>query len=116
MARLHHLALRTHDLERLLAFYREWFGFELVRDARPRSVWLMLEPSSIFMLERAEQDEPPLAAGSRELQAFAVSADERAHLRERLLGAGLLEAETEHTLYFRDPDGRRVAVSSHPLR
>jgi hypothetical protein len=40
---------------------------------------------------------------------------ERAALRTRLAEAGMLEAETAHTVYFRDPDGRRVAASSHPL-
>ena len=35
---------------------------------------------------------------------------------ERLARAGIpLDDRTEHTLYFRDPDGHRVAVSDHPL-
>ncbi|MDB4976871.1 MAG: Lactoylglutathione lyase [Myxococcaceae bacterium] len=115
MPSLHHLALRTHDLERLLAFYRHWFGLSVQRDLRPRSVWLRLEPASVLMLERAEAAEPAVPVGSLELVALAVSLEERVALRERLTAAGLLEGETEHTLYFRDPDGRRVALSSYPL-
>lgn len=115
MPALHHLALRSPDLERLLAFYQRWFGFSLLRDARPRSVWLAIAPGAVLMLERAEPDEPPIAPGSRELIAFAMPAGERALVRERLTSAGLLEAASEHTLYFRDPDGRRVALSSYPL-
>ncbi len=115
MAHLHHLALRTRDLEELLAFYRRWFGLAIVRDQRPRAVWLAIEPAAVLMIERAEPEEPAVAEGSRELVAFAVEAEARATLRERLVAEGLLEAETEHTLYFRDPEGRRVAVSSYPL-
>jgi catechol 2,3-dioxygenase-like lactoylglutathione lyase family enzyme len=108
---LHHLALRTHDVERLLAFYREWFGFEIARDLRPRSVWLAIG-QGVLMIERAD-DEPMIPAGSLELIAFRVSLEQREQMRVRLGGA--LEAATEHTLYFRDPDGRRVGASSYPL-
>jgi hypothetical protein len=66
------------------------------------------------MLERATDDEVLARAGTRELIAFAV--DDRGAWRARLMGAGVtIEAETEHSLYFRDPDGRRLAVSTYPL-
>lgn len=115
MARIHHLALRTSDVDKLVAFYAAWLGLEVVRDQRPRSVWLSLEREAVLMVERAEPTEPAIGEGTRELCAFAVTLREREALRARLLEASLLEAETEHTLYFRDPDGRRVAVSSYPL-
>lgn len=111
---LHHLALRTADLDALLAFYQRWFGLSLVRDLRPRSLWLGLAGRAVLMLERAGQDEPPIPTGSLELVAFAASPEERRNVRARLLAEARLEAETEHTLYFRDPDGRRVALSSYP--
>ena len=114
MPRLHHLALRTRDLERLLSFYQEWLALPVVRDQRPRSVWLGIDPGGLLMLERAGPDDPPLPVRSRELVAFAVSIEERLTMRERLRAARLLEGETEHTLYFRDPDGRRVGLSSYP--
>jgi len=112
---LHHLALRTHDIDRLLAFYQRWFALPIAREARPRSVWLRLDGGAVLMLEQADAHEVPIAHGSRELVAFAVSPEERRHTREALVDAGLLEGETEHTLYFRDPDGRRVALSSYAL-
>ncbi|MEY4508535.1 MAG: hypothetical protein RLZZ450_657 [Pseudomonadota bacterium] len=115
MTRLHHLALRTRDLDRLVAFYSRWFELAVVRDARPRSVWLGLGPDAVLMVELAEADEPTPTRGSMELTALAVSVEQRALLREELVRAGLLEGETQHSLYFRDPDGRRVGVSSYPL-
>jgi catechol 2,3-dioxygenase-like lactoylglutathione lyase family enzyme len=44
--------------------------------------------------------------------AFAV--DDVETWRKRLTALGIVvEAETQHTLYFRDPDGRRIAVSTY---
>ena len=51
-----------------------------------------------------------------ELVAWQVDAQDRAAVRARLAAEGVpIEHETEHTTYFRDPDGRRVAVSTYPL-
>ena len=61
------------------------------------------------------EPEPPPPPGSLELVAFAVSVAERLRLRAELVSLAMLEAETEHTLYFRDPEGRRLAVSSYAL-
>lgn len=114
MTRLHHLALRTRDVDGLVSFYERWFGLSVVRDARPRSVWLGVG-DAVLMIEAADANEPTPLASSMELTAFAVSHDQRTRLRDELVRAALLEGETQHTLYFRDPDGRRVGVSSYPL-
>jgi catechol 2,3-dioxygenase-like lactoylglutathione lyase family enzyme len=115
MAAIHHLALRTRDVPGLARFYAEWFGLELVADHLPRSLWLRLDAAAVLMVEAAQPGEPSVSAGSLELLAFRVSAEERSALRAKLVAEGELEAETAHTLYFRDPDGRRVGVSSYPL-
>jgi catechol 2,3-dioxygenase-like lactoylglutathione lyase family enzyme len=113
--RIHHVALRTPDVARLERFYAGALGLSVVRrdDARG-SVWLALGPAAdpggaVLMLERAEPGEPAVPAGSHELVAFAV--DDLAPWRSRVA----VEAETAHTLYFRDPDGRRVGLSTYPL-
>jgi catechol 2,3-dioxygenase-like lactoylglutathione lyase family enzyme len=113
--RIHHLAMRTHDVARLERFYAGLLGFAVSRrdDARG-SVWLDAG-GAILMLERAGATEACVVApGSMELVAFAV--DDREAWRARLERAGVVvEDETGHTLYFRDPDGRRVAVSTFRL-
>ena len=108
--RIHHVAFRTRDLERLAHFYAVVLALPVVRrdDARG-SVWLEAG-GAMLMLERAAADEPDVPAGTRDLLAFAVED------KEAWRGRVAVEAETEHTLYFRDPDGRRVAVSSYPFR
>jgi catechol 2,3-dioxygenase-like lactoylglutathione lyase family enzyme len=114
--RIHHIALRTTDTARLERFYAGVLGLRIVRrdDARG-SVWLAAG-EAVIMLERAagggggaDDGEPGIPAGTKELLAFAV--DDLAPWRNRVD----VEARTEHTLYFRDPDGRRVAVSAYRL-
>ena len=107
---IHHVALRTRDLARLEQFYATVLGLRVMRrdDARG-SVWLDAG-GIVLMLERAAAGEPGVPAGTMDLVAFAV--DDKETWRGRVA----VEAETEHTLYFRDPDGRRVAVSSYAFR
>jgi catechol 2,3-dioxygenase-like lactoylglutathione lyase family enzyme len=110
VVRIHHVALRTTDVARLERFYGGVLGLAVVRrdDARG-SVWLDAD-GTVLMIERSEAGEPGIPEATRELIAFAV-ADKEAW-RARLPA---VEAETAYTLYFRDPDGRRIAVSDYPL-
>lgn len=114
--RLHHLALRTADLERSRRFYGELIGLPEVRrnhdpEGELRSIWLEAG-DALLMLELRLAGEGP-TDGSAHLLAFAV--DDLGSWRARLAEAAIrLDGETEHTLYFRDPDQHRVAVSTHP--
>ncbi|MGH7293617.1 MAG: VOC family protein [Polyangiaceae bacterium] len=108
--RIHHVALRTHDVARLERFYAGLLGLAVLRRDEARgSVWLDAA-GAVVMIERALPGEPAIPAGSMELVAFAV--EDREAWRARIPA---VEAETAHTLYFRDPDGRRVAASDYPL-
>jgi catechol 2,3-dioxygenase-like lactoylglutathione lyase family enzyme len=109
--RVHHIALRTRDVDALARFYASLLGFPLVRQDTARgSVWLDAG-GVMLMVERADAREPSVAEGTKELVAFAV--DDKEPWRAKLAAARVpIEDETPHTLYFRDPDGRRVAVSS----
>jgi catechol-2,3-dioxygenase len=105
--------MRTADLPRLESFYAGLLGLTVLRrdDARG-SVWLDAD-GTVLMLERASPGEPAVSPDGKELLAFALDdAAAREAWRTRLV----VEAETEHTIYFRDPDGRRVALSTYPFR
>jgi catechol 2,3-dioxygenase-like lactoylglutathione lyase family enzyme len=113
---LHHVALRTHDIERAVAFYRDVLGLAVGRTTQAGSIWLTLGHGAVLMIERAGRGEATLRAGSMDLLAFEVDARNKALVEERLLSRGVgIEARTEHTIYFRDPDGRRIGLSTHPL-
>jgi catechol 2,3-dioxygenase-like lactoylglutathione lyase family enzyme len=115
--RIHHLALRTANVPRLEAFYRDVVGLAPARDDRgesAESVWLLAGETRV-MLERLGPGEPMTPEGSMELTAFAILTTERAAFEERLARSGIpVEQRTDFTLYFRDPDGRRVGVSHYP--
>ncbi len=109
--------MRTHRLEALSAFYVAQVGMTVVKTDGARSVWLALAPrGAVLMIERAAPGEPSIPTGSMELVAFAVDAAEKARRRRALESAGVsIESETAHTIYFPDPDGRRVALSDYDL-
>ena len=110
---VHHLAFRTRDLPTLQHFYTELFGFIVVREQPGHSVWLRAG-ESVLMLEIAAPDEPLIMPGSMEFVAFCVDDDGRNAVREKLAAWGSApEAETAYTTYLRDPDGRRVGVSTY---
>ena len=105
--------MRTADLPRLERFYADVLGLQVIRrDPARGSVWLDAG-GVVLMLERAAAGEAAPAPGTQELLAFALD-DPGA--RPAWLARLPIEAQTEHTLYFRDPDGRRVALSTYPLR
>ncbi len=115
--KIHHIAFRTRDLEGLERFYVDVLALRVTRrNTSPegdRSVWLDAG-GAILMLERAEADEPDVAPGTMELIAFDIGIEARigylARLGERHVA---IEAQTDHTLYFRDPDGRRIGLSHY---
>jgi catechol-2,3-dioxygenase len=102
-------------LEKTVAFYAKVLGLAEVRAERPRSVWLGLADGSVVMVEARGPAEPAIPAGSLELVAFRVTEEEKASIRTTALNIGCFDGETPHTIYLRDPDGRRVGVSTYPL-
>ena len=115
--RLHHLALRCADIERSVAFYSGLLGLEVLKrhltdDGQLRSVWLRAD-DAILMLERRLAGTGP-EEGSAHLVAFAV--DDLEDWQARLTKAGVtIDARSQWSLYFRDPDGHRVAVTTYQV-
>ena len=113
MPEVHHLALRTADVERLAAFYTEVLGLEPVRTELPRAVWLALAGGAMLMIEARDPGEPGVPAGSLELFAFRVSPERKLEVRATARARACYDGETEFTVYLRDPDGRRLGVSTY---
>lgn len=115
---VHHIALWGHDLRTLERFYIDVIGLapeaeHTDDDGSLRSIWLRAD-STIVMLEHAEADAQRGAAGWQ-VVAFEIDASERETVRERLNDAGFpVRDETDYTLYTRDPEGNRVALSHWP--
>jgi glyoxylase I family protein len=120
----HHLAIQVRNIERVTAFYREVLGFpELARHHLPdgslRSVWVGVPGGGFLALEAVTgEPEPGPFQSDRPgllLVAFRIPRAERARTMEAFARAGVpLERETKWTVYVRDPEGNRVALSHHP--
>jgi catechol 2,3-dioxygenase-like lactoylglutathione lyase family enzyme len=111
--RVHHLAFRTRDLGRLERFYTDVLGLTVERRDGERSVWLRAGGTRL-MLEAAEDGEPAIAGGSLELVAFTIEEADAPRWKRTLGTNGIpVEGETAFTMYFRDPDGRRIALSHY---
>lgn len=121
-SRLHHIALGARDPECVAAFYRDLLGLrEVSRHCEPegllRSIWLDLG-GPVLMIERTR--EPArlvrgVGAGPF-LVALSVTARVRDESESALAAAGFpVESRTEHTIYFRDVEGNRVALSSYQV-
>lgn len=109
--RLHHVAFRTHDLGRLEKFYVDVLDLTVKGRHGDRSLWLEAGDATV-MLEHASADEPHIPPGSMEFLAFTIIASEQHAWRMRLERNGVvIEHETDFTIYFRDPDGRRIGLS-----
>jgi catechol 2,3-dioxygenase-like lactoylglutathione lyase family enzyme len=117
-ATLHHLALGADDVESLATFYRDALGLPEVdrhhySDGGLRSIWLGLGAGSVLMVEPYEQDRPSVTHHSRGLFLLALQMD--AARRSEIESEFEVEQRTEHTSYFRDPEGNRFAISDYPL-
>lgn len=113
MPAIHHLALRTTDVESLARHYEDVCRLPRLEARDNGAVWLAAA-GVVLMLEQSEPGEARPAAGSLDLLAFQLPpGDTLERAGKRLAASGIaLESRTEFTLYFRDPDGRRNALSA----
>jgi glyoxylase I family protein len=122
---VHHLALGVHDLEAQADFYCRVMELPVVQwhlddSGAKRSVWLALGDGGFLALEKVGR--PPRVeeawhddATGYFLLALRIGADARERWEARLLEHGItIHHRTRWTLYFRDPEGNRVALSHHP--
>jgi catechol 2,3-dioxygenase-like lactoylglutathione lyase family enzyme len=121
--KVHHLALGARDVKRVATFYRDLLGLrEVYRHHEPdgslRSIWLDLG-GPVLMIERTGEPVRLVqgAGAGPFLLALAAAPSERSMLEKSLGASGFpVDSRTKHTIFLRDPEGNRVAISSYPLR
>jgi catechol 2,3-dioxygenase-like lactoylglutathione lyase family enzyme len=129
-AGFNHVATLTPDLNRLVRFYTDAFGADLVSEmaaqaGRPRMAILDLGGgASLNAFEAGADDiigERRRQGGRGAIDHFALAVPDHATLvamRERLQAAGAEVGEVqrlgdEWSLFFRDPDGMELEVCCH---
>lgn len=120
----HHLAIQVRSLQATSGFYREVLGLqELARHHRPdgslRSLWLEVPGGGFLALEevRGEPASEDFRSARPGLHLLALRIDraDREAAVEALARKGVpLVHQTRWTVYFRDPEGNRIALSHHP--
>src|SRR5258708_482578 len=120
----HHLAIQVQKLEEQAAFYRDVLGLsEMVRHLRPdgsvRSVWIAIPDEGCLALEAVdgepERSEFRHSRPGLLILALRIERSERAAWIARLTTLGIpVVHQSRWTVYFRDPEGNRIALSHHP--
>lgn len=120
----HHLAIQVHDVEAAARFYAEVLGMEeIVRHRREdgslRAIWVQVPGGGFLALEACtgpladegfRRDTPGLL-----LLALRIEPGERIAWREHLERRGVaIVHQTKWSMYVRDPEGNRIALSHHP--
>jgi len=102
-----HLMLVVPNLELSIAHYRQYFGQELSKTAKPNRVWFKVGQSRLG-LEQAQDGE----AARADHFCVNVARYNRDAVLERLrkLGAEIASGNDEGLLRFRDPDGILVEL------
>jgi catechol 2,3-dioxygenase-like lactoylglutathione lyase family enzyme len=104
------VALRVKDLERSRQFYCGVLGLREKKRDGTRSIWLQAG-DAMLMLEESLRGSGP-ADGSGHVLGLEVV--DLAFWEQKLGAAGVeIDDRTEHTLFVRDPDQHRVALSRY---
>jgi catechol 2,3-dioxygenase-like lactoylglutathione lyase family enzyme len=98
---INHVALEVADVDEALAWYRQFFDFQL-RGQHETMAWIDLGDQFIA-LSRAPPGEPDQA------RHFGLVVDDKQSLRSALLAAGV-DINPGRGLRFRDPWGNNVEI------
>lgn len=120
---IHHIAIKTQNLENLNQFYKKVFNFKEDQrwyddNGKIRSIWLNMH-SSLLMLEQAQSNPNQTKSDSKyggwHLLSFDIKLDERVNWKNKLNELGIsLKQESSYSLFFEDPEGNRLALSHYP--
>jgi catechol 2,3-dioxygenase-like lactoylglutathione lyase family enzyme len=122
IAHIDHVAIAVADVERSVDWYRDVLGMERRHPewgTAPAMVCAGETCVALFGVEGKPQPPPGRDALAMRHLAFRVdrAAFERAQeeLRERGIDFEFMDHETAHSIYFTDPDGHRLEITTYEL-
>jgi catechol 2,3-dioxygenase-like lactoylglutathione lyase family enzyme len=122
IAHIDHVAIAVRDVERSVDWYRDVLGLE-----RRHPEWgsmpamVCAGETCVALFPVAGQPSPAPGRDAIAMRHLAFRVDragfERAQeeLRERGIGFELMDHETAHSVYFEDPDGHRLEITTYEL-
>jgi catechol 2,3-dioxygenase-like lactoylglutathione lyase family enzyme len=121
---LDHVAIGVADVERSRAFYAEVLGFERAHEAWEVPVVMVAGETGVAIFDRdlhpsaAPDDAEPPATRILHI-AFRVDREglerARAELAERGLEVTFSDHGISHSIYFDDPDGHRLELTTYEV-
>lgn len=121
--KIHHIALKTKNVESLSDFYSTVLGLEerdrhFFPSGELRSVWFRLG-HSILMIEHLEADSAKKTSSAESdlpgwhLLSLTIPSTRRKEWKSKLEKQGIaIQKESDFSLYFLDPEGNRLALTS----
>jgi len=122
LRRLDHVSLNVSDRPRSIAWYRDVLGLEQRGNAR-RDDWPVFMGDfgacvALFQAQVESPDRAPESTGLRHV-AFMVGREDLAAAQERLRERGVEfrfeDHGNAHSLYFPDPDGNVIELTTYEL-
>jgi catechol 2,3-dioxygenase-like lactoylglutathione lyase family enzyme len=122
IAQIDHVALAVADVERSIDWYREVLGMERRHPkwgTEPAMVCAGETCVALFALEGAAEPQPGRGAVAMRHLAFRVDRAGFDRAQEELVGRGIhfqfMDHETAHSIYFTDPDGHRLEITTYEM-
>jgi catechol 2,3-dioxygenase-like lactoylglutathione lyase family enzyme len=120
---LDHVALSVSDLKRSSEFYAEVLGLERAYDEWHEPVFMVAEGTglALFSTESHESSGAPDAKPPVRFLHVAFRVDRegfeaaRAELAERGLETSFSDHGAAHSIYFDDPDGHKVELTTYEV-
>lgn len=122
IAQIDHVAVAVSDVERSIGWYRDVLGMERRHPewgTEPAMVCAGETCVALFALEGAAEPAPGRGAVAMRHLAFRVDRAGFERAQEELADRGIhfefMNHETAHSIYFADPDGHRLEITTYDL-
>jgi catechol 2,3-dioxygenase-like lactoylglutathione lyase family enzyme len=123
LEQIDHVAIAVADMQRSIEWYRDVLGFEQRHPEWGTEPAMMCAGDTCVALFEVEADapHPPPGRDTIAMRHLAFRSDRTGfgraqdELRERGIEFELMDHETAHSVYFEDPDGHRLEITTYEL-